>query len=184
MDQSIHTIPAHLETTRLFLRPLTMDDLDFVFAHFSHPDVYRYLMDEPPLTSQAEAGEIIQSYAEPEGKSYNRWLVVRKTDGARMGTCGFHRWDRRQRRTDIGYDLGSTFWGQGYMSEALQAMLVVAQEQMHVHRVDAMVYVGNEPSLRLLRRAGFEQEGVLRDYFYWQGQYYDHALLARLFDES
>ncbi len=82
-----------LETERLHLRRLTLEDTDFVFRHFSDAAVNQYLMDEPPVTEYAQAEEIIQFYLEPAGKTYNRWVMVRKSDHHPIGTCGYHKWD-------------------------------------------------------------------------------------------
>lgn len=178
------TIPPNdfpsLETERLILRQLTFEDTDFVFQHFSDPVVYRYLMDEPPVTEIAQAQEIIQFYLEPAGKPHNRWGLVRKSDHQLIGTCGYHKWDKRYFRAEVGYDLGPGFWGQGYMTEAMRAVIHHGFERMGLNRIDALVYVENDPSTRLLQRLGFKQEGILRDYFYLDGKFYDHYLLALL----
>jgi ribosomal-protein-alanine N-acetyltransferase len=54
-----------LETERLILRQLTLEDTDFVFQHFSDSAVTQYLMDEAPVTEYAQAREIIRFYSEP-----------------------------------------------------------------------------------------------------------------------
>ena len=108
-----------LKTERLLLRQMTIEDTDFVFRHFSDAAVNQYLLDEPPVTTVAQAREIIQFYLEPEGKTHNRWIMVRKSDQQPIGTCGFHKWDKRYFRAEIGYDLSPAFWRQGYMLEAV-----------------------------------------------------------------
>lgn len=169
-----------LETERLILRHMTLEDADFVFRHFSDPVVCQYLMDEPPVTEYAQAREIIQFYAEPEEKTHNRWMIVRKSDQQPIGTCGFHKWDKRYFRAEIGYDLSPSCWGQGYMVEALLSVIPHGFEQMRLNRIEALVYVGNDRSVQLLRRLGFKQEGVLRDYLCLDGEFYDHYLFALL----
>jgi len=169
-----------LETERLNLRQLTLEDTDFVFRHFSDPAVTRYLMDEPPVTDHAQAREIIQFYLEPAGKTHNRWGIFRKSDRQPIGTCGYHKWNKRYFRAEIGFDLGPGFWGQGYMTEALRLVITHGFERMKLNRIDALVYVENDRSIRLLQRLGFKQEGLLRDYFYLDGRFYDHYLLALL----
>ena len=170
----------NLETERLILRPLTLEDADFVFQHFSDPAVTQYLMDEPPLTEYAQAQEIIRFYLEPAGKTYNRWGLVRKSDHQLIGTCGYHKWDKRYFRAEIGYDLSPGFWGQGYMAEALRAVLQNGFERMGLNRIDALVSIENDRSVRLLQQAGFKLEGILRDYFFLDGKFYDHYLFALL----
>lgn len=171
---------SSLETERLILRQMTVEDTDFVFKHFSDSAVYQYLLDEPPVTEYAHAQEIIQFYLEQEGKTYNRWVMVRKSDHQLIGTCGFHKWDKRYFRAEIGYDLGPDFWGQGYMMESLQVVISYGYEQMGLNRIDALVYTENNRSIQLLQKLGFKQEGVLRDYFYLDGNFYDHSIFALL----
>lgn len=181
MTQTVkHNNFPSIETERLILRQMTLEDTDFVFQHFSDPAVSRYLMDEPPVTEYAQAQEIIQFYIESEGKPHNRWVMVRKSDHQSIGTCGFHKWDKRYFRAEIGYDLSPSCWGQGYMTESLRAVISNGFEQMRLNRIDALVYIENAPSIQLLQRLGFKQEGILRDYFYLDGKFYDHHLFALL----
>jgi ribosomal-protein-alanine N-acetyltransferase len=169
-----------LETERLILRPLIRADTDFVFRHFSNPAVGQYLMDEPPIREYSQAEEIVQFYLDPSGKTHNRWIVMRKSDHKAMGTCGYHKWDRRYFRAEIGYDLSPDFWKQGYMAEALGEAISHGFEQLRLNRIEALVYVENERSMRLLQKLGFKKEGLLRDYFYLDGNFYDHYIYGLL----
>jgi ribosomal-protein-alanine N-acetyltransferase len=175
-----HAYFPALQTNRLVLRSLTMEDADFILQHFRDPSVTQYLMDEPPVADYAQAQAIISFYLEPEGKTHNRWGIVRRVDNRLIGTCGYHKWMKAYFRAEIGYDLSPDCWGQGYMAEALQAMIRNGFERMELNRVDALVYVGNSRSLQLLRKLGFKQEGLLRDYFCLDGKFYDHYLFALL----
>jgi len=168
----------NLESKRLYLRQLTSSDADFVFQHFSNPSVTEYLMDEPPLTEPPQAQEIIEFYKDPELKSHNRWGIVLKSDNQIIGTCGYHKWAKRYFRAEIGCDLSPNFWGQGIMAEALRAAIKNGFETMGLNRIDALVYVENVRSVKLLQKLGFQKEGILRDYFYLNGKFYDHHLMA------
>jgi ribosomal-protein-alanine N-acetyltransferase len=66
------------------------------------------------------------------------------------------------------------------MSETLRVVLSHGFEQMRLNRIEAVVYVGNDRSIQLLKRLGFQQEGILRDYYYLDGGFYDHYLFALL----
>jgi [ribosomal protein S5]-alanine N-acetyltransferase len=170
----------NLQTERLILRQLTLEDTDFVFHHFSDPQVTQYLMDEPPLANAEEAQAIINFFLNPESKTHNRWGIVRKADQRLMGTCGFHKWDKAHFRAEIGYDLAPDCWGQGFMSEALHAVINNGFERMKINRIDAFVYANNPRSVHLLQKLGFKQEGFLRDYFYLNGTFYDHLMFGLL----
>ena len=172
-----------LQTKRLLLRPLTMDDLEFVFQHFGHPLVYQYMLDEDPVTDVSQAQEIIQFYLDAEDKPYNRWGIAQQSNGQLIGTCGFHKWNKRSFRAEIGYDLHPDFWGQGYMTEVLHTVIPHGFEQMELHRIEALIYVENNRSTQLLKKLGFKEEGVLRDYFALNGTFYDHAIFSLLKQE-
>jgi [ribosomal protein S5]-alanine N-acetyltransferase len=167
-----------LQTERMTLRLLANEDLDFVYQHFSNPDVTQYLMDDPPVANISEAQAIIDFFLEPESKNRVRWVMVRKEDQQVIGTCGFHRWEKPYFRAEIGYDLTPEFWGLGYMTEALRVVISHGFERMGLNRIDAYVYVGNPRSAHVLTKFGFKQEGLLRDYFCLNGVFYDHFLFG------
>ena len=169
-----------LRTERLLLRPIARDDTPFVVRHFCDPLVQRYLVDEEPMATAEQAAAIVDFYLERPDAPYNRWVVLRASDGAPIGTCGFHKWSQQHRRAEIGYDLSPVAWGQGYMREAVRAMLAHGFGALGLHRVEALVAVANQPSARLLLALGFRREGLLRDYFQQGGVFYDHLLFARL----
>jgi len=169
-----------LETERLLLRPLSAGDLEFVFQHFSDPDVNRYLLDDEPVATREQAQAIVDFYSPPTGKSYNRWVLVSKADQRPIGTCGYHQWHKVHHRAEIGYDLEKASWRQGFMTEALWAILRHGFEHMKLNRIEAFVYPENDASLRILERLGFQKEGLLRQSFRQGKLYYDHWLLSLL----
>jgi ribosomal-protein-alanine N-acetyltransferase len=169
-----------LQTERLILRNITEEDTPFFYNQFSDPQVTEYLMDEPPVADMSEAKAIVDYYLDPEGKNHNRWIIMRKTDQRPIGTCGFHKWDQAHQRAEIGYDLAADCWGQGIMSEALRVAINSGFERMGLNRIDAIVYVGNLRSLALLQKMGFQQEGILREYYYLNDTFYDHMFLGLL----
>lgn len=168
-----------MHTERLLLRPLVPSDLDFVFRHFSSEAVNRYLRDGDPVQTQKQAAAIIDFY-QGEGNLRNRWVLERKVDGQPIGTCGFHRWDKRCCRAEMGYDLSEAFWGQGYMQEAVKAALRFAFDRMGLNRVETFVDAENMPSLKMMKRLGFQREGVLREYYCLDGKFFDAVLHSLL----
>lgn len=169
-----------LETDNLLLDQLTMDNLDFVYRHFSDPRVSEFLLDEPPISNISQAREIIDFYQGSDNRTWNRWGISLKNSGQLVGTCGFHKWNKRDLHAEIGYDLSPDFWGQGIMTEALRAAIQNGFEKMGLNRVAAIVYPQNQRSLHLLHKLGFQTEGLLRDYHYSNGNFYDHYVLSLL----
>lgn len=177
--KSIEDFPD-LETDRLWLRRLSLEDVGFVFQHFGDPAVSRFLLDEPPMTRVEEAEELIRFYQNPDGKAYNRWGLVHKEQVSLVGTCGYHRWSRQHRRAEVGYDLAPDYWGQGLMREALTSIFRHGFEEMGLNRIEAIVHPENARSLSLLQRLGFQREGLLRGHLYQGGRFHDEFILSLL----
>ena len=174
--------PSNIETRRLILRELTDEDAGFVYAHFSDEDVCRFLFDEEPLTNVEEALDLINWYKNAGLKDRFRWGLELKESSHLIGTCGFHCLDRKNNAVELGYDLSRNHWRQGFMFEALEAVLDVAFNHMRLNRVQAYVYTLNDGSYKLLEKLKFTREGVARDKNLFRGKYYDHycySLLAR-----
>ena len=72
-----------------------------------------------------KADDIIALFLQPEPRLQHRWILVRKADSLKLGTCGFHCWDKLKCSCDVGYDLYPDFWGKGYMREAVQAIITI-----------------------------------------------------------
>ncbi len=80
----------------------------------------------------------------------------------------------------LGYWTGASYARQGYMTAALQCVLAFGFSQLALHRMEAACLPGNEPSQRLLKRAGFEQEGYAPKYLKIRGDWHDHLLFGLL----
>lgn len=145
----------NLETSRLTLKNIGTEDRDFIFGLFSNGDVTRYLYDAKPLTDVSGADDIINLFLEPEPRNQHRWIIIRKSDNAKMGTCGFHRFDKNDLSAEMGYDLHKEFWGNGYMQEAISAIIKFAEQTMAVKTINAHVYIDNIKSICLMDKLGF-----------------------------
>jgi len=80
----------------------------------------------------------------------------------------------------LGYWIGEPFARQGYMTEAVGLMLHFAFDHLQLHRVEAACLPANAASVALLRRTGFQEEGLARAYLKINGQWRDHLLFAHL----
>ncbi len=80
----------------------------------------------------------------------------------------------------LGYWVGETYARKGYMTAAMQSVLGFGFRHLKLHRLEAACLPSNEPSQRLLQRAGFEQEGFAPKYLMIRGIWQDHILFALL----
>lgn len=131
----------------------------FTKNQFSDDVVNRYLFDAEPLTDINGADEIITFYIQPEPRLQHRWVIVRKSDGVKMGTCGFHCWNLTNCKVEVGYDLKEEFWGNGYMQEAIKEIIAFAIAEMNIKEIIACIYIDNQRSIRLVEKLGFVLSG-------------------------
>lgn len=166
MSTNDRLIYPQLETPRIILRELTLEDAESVYKHFSDPDVTQY-MDIEPCKDIDEGNEIIQFHLDDTGC---RWGMFDRETGDLMGTCGFHCWVQGESsRAEIGFDLAKSYWGKGLMQEALQSVIQFGFEVMDLIMIEATVEQGNMKSQTLMKKLSFKREDELRDnliYFY------------------
>lgn len=78
----------------------------------------------------------------------------------------------------IGYWMGEKYAGQGHMSAAMRLVIPYIFHGLQLHRIEAACIPDNSKSIRLLECAGFQREGLLRDYLKINGEWRDHALFS------
>jgi len=178
--------PHRMETERLILRPLTPADSEGLFRIFSDPEVTKYL-EITPLKFASEGKALLEYFnGQFERKTGVRWGIESKQDGALIGTCGFHTVELWVFKTELSYDVGRPYWGQGIVPEAAKALLRHAFGEMGMNRVQASVIPEAAASARVLEKLGFLREGVLRETGYWKGRFWDkvtYSLLRREWEE-
>lgn len=172
-----------IDAQRVRLRWLTARDVDAVFAVFSDPRMMRY-WSTPAMKERAEATAYVTRIHEGYGsRSLFQWGIERKDDEQVMGTCTLFQIDAANMRAELGYGLASAYWSQGYMREALTALIGFSFEKLKFRRLEADVDPRNENSLRLLDKLGFTREGLLRERWNVGDEIQDTAFLGLLAKE-
>ena len=173
-----HDLAIH--TRRLLLRPLQPGDVDALFGIFSHPEVMRY-WSTPPWASPEPGREMVaRDEAAGPDADHLRLGLVRQEDDTLIGTCTLFEHIRQSRRAEMGYALGRSAWGQGYMNEALSALLDHGFDAWNLNRVEADIDPRNLASARALERLGFQREGFLRERWIVGDEVSDTALYGLL----
>ncbi|WML49938.1 GNAT family protein [Neobacillus sp. PS3-34] len=173
-----------LETNRLILRKMNLDDASSVFQNLSNPLVTKD-MGESPFTSIEQAENLItfMNNLYEENIAF-RWGIIRKEDNVLIGTCGYNGWETmRGSRGEIAYDLGVDYWRQGYMVEAMHEMIDFGFNTMGLHRIEAFTNLDATPSMSILKKMGFNEDGVLRGYAFFNGEYWDQRCFSLLKNE-
>lgn len=172
-----------IETERLLLRSMSVDDAEGMFAYASDPEVTRYVVWETHGTvddSRAFLELTVSAYqsGEPAG-----WGIVHKKDGKFVGTCGVVSWSPEHARAEIGYVLARSYWGRGLVTEAVRAMIRFGFERLNLNRIEARCIEENMASARVMEKAGMRYEGTLRQQEFVKGAYRDMKYYAILRSE-
>ncbi len=143
------------ETKRMKFRLLDINDINVIYRQFSDSDMCRYFSEAP--CNMEEAKEIIEHYQNPEGKDHLRYGMFNKLNNTFIGTCGYHYWDTERNQVEIGYDIWKDYWKQGYMSEALPALMNICFTHLGVNRIYILTHPQNHPSQATVRKFGFKE---------------------------
>ncbi|RFU68006.1 N-acetyltransferase [Peribacillus saganii] len=176
-----------LETKRLHLIEIIEANAMALYNIFSLDEVTRfYGLDN--LTSIKEAFHIIESFKNNfHSKRGIRWGIIHKQTDQFIGTVGINNWSSPNKRAEIGYELHPHFWRNGYTTEAVSKILSYAFNDLGLQRIGAVVYPENIASANMLKKIGFQHEGLLRDYIYQGGRSHEvnvFSLLKKEFLES
>jgi [ribosomal protein S5]-alanine N-acetyltransferase len=172
-----------LETERLILRALHHSDAAGVLKFRGDPIVQKY--DDPIIHTIEEAINFIDEInAQVRSQEGISWGVVLKDRDIVIGCFSLHHWDQYHRRAEAGYGLAYKYWGRGFGSEALRAMVRYGFEQMNLNRIYARTIADNHESVRLLERNGFQREGTQRKHSWEEdGTFHDSAIYGLLVNE-
>lgn len=134
-----------------------------------------------PYTLEAAIWYINDSIANGGKKQINDAIVV---DGQAAGGIGiFVKDDVYEKSAELGYWLAQEYWGQGIVSGAVRTICKEAFEAFDIVRIFAEPFADNVGSRRVLEKAGFTCEGIMRDGVYKNGKLHSYCMYAVLREE-
>jgi len=148
-----------LETKRLTLRRLNMDDLDGLVALYHSPDVRKFYSEGIPSyeeTKQELEWMINTCYVK---YGFGMWATIEKATGKFIGRCGLTPMNiEGYEEIEVGYMLAKEYWGHGLATEAAQAILQYGFEQVGLSRLICVINPGNEASSKVAMKIGMKLE--------------------------
>ena len=150
-----------IETERLFLRRVTLDDSDLMLAVWNDPAFVRNVGDRGIRTTE-QAHDAMQAGALKlyEDYGYGPYSMVLKSDGSQIGICGLFKRENLE-DPDIGFAVLPEFCSMGYAGEAAFAVLAHARDDLGIHKVTAIVSPTNAPSIGLIEKLGLAFERMI-----------------------
>lgn len=163
-----------IETARLILRKLRREDVDDYYARLGSSEaVTRYMLWQPHRDLSESVASIEKALRRYEAGGCYRWGIAQKEDGRIIGVIELLKFDEAVNTCSFAYMLAEDFWGMGYGTEALQAVLAFAFEKLGVSAVEADHFEENTGSGAVMRKVGmkycytqsgkYEKDGMLHD---------------------
>lgn len=150
-----------LETERLILRQFEVNDLDDFYEYANNPNVGPNA-GWPPHENKETTLKILEAFMDTTDKEVR--AIVYKEYGKVIGSIGIHHDSLRKsvNSKSLGYVLSHDYWGKGIMTEAVQEIIKYMFEDMKLDIISCCHYPFNTRSKRVIEKAGFKYEGVIR----------------------
>jgi RimJ/RimL family protein N-acetyltransferase len=166
--------------TKTRLRALEHNDLSHFVRWINDPEVRRFLIMRYPL-SMTEEEKWWEGFLQRQN---DHIFAIEAEDGTHIGNIGLHDIQRENRRAVLGIIIGDKrYWGRGYGTDAIRAMLGWGFRYLNLNRVTLQVYSYNERAIHCYQKCGFRHEGTMRQARYVDGQYFDEWVMGILRDE-
>jgi RimJ/RimL family protein N-acetyltransferase len=151
-----------LETERLILRRLTIDDAEFILELLNDASFLRYIGDKG-VRNIDDAVRYLNTgpIASYERFGFGLYLVELKTSGEPIGMCGLLKRDTLP-HVDVGFAFLPTFWSQGYAFESAAAVMAFGREALGLRRIVAITSPDNQASISLLEKIGLRFERMIK----------------------
>jgi len=155
-------------------KPSEKDIKPFV-KYLNGPLIMQNTLQIPHPYRKSDAIDWFEYVAEQERlHSRIRYWVIRNPKGKCAGGIGFNAdYKPNSHKDEIGYWLGAPFRGKGVMTSAVRVVSQIGMEAYGYARIEANVFAGNEASVKVLERCGYEYEGICRKLYKKKDRYID-----------
>ena len=173
-----------LRGERVLLRPVERADLPRLWELLEDLEV-AVLADSGPVRPVSLARSEARFDREAEAGDAPRdqaWFAV-VAEGELIGQCGLHAIDHFNRRCEVGIALGRDHWGKGYGQDCVRVLVDYAFTHLAMNRVSLQVLADDPRAVGAYRKAGFVEEGRLRQHGWVRGEFHDELVMSILRDE-
>lgn len=150
-----------LKTGRLTLHQLKPNDAPFILDLLNEPAFHKYIGDKG-VRERKGALEYLENgpIASYENYGYGLYLVKELASHSSIGICGLKKREVLE-IPDLGFAFIKKYWGQGFATEAGQAVLDYAQKELKLFHIAAITHPDNEGSIKVLTKLGFEFKKIV-----------------------
>jgi RimJ/RimL family protein N-acetyltransferase len=150
-----------LETARLALRRLSIEDAAFILELVNEPSWLQFIGDRGVRTLEDARDYILKGPVEMYGRlGFGLYLTELKVDRVPIGICGLIKREHLE-DVDIGFAFLPRFWGNGYAHESASAVMAHGKTALGLDRIVAITSPDNHGSIKLLEKLGFDFERMV-----------------------
>ncbi|NVM18802.1 MAG: GNAT family N-acetyltransferase [Candidatus Lokiarchaeota archaeon] len=164
----------------LFLRKVSKDDAAFFYQSLQGKEMTNYLA-LGPLRSLDHSKRLIKNYL----KSWNKFLqfnyvieLRENRTSTRIGSVSLWAINWFHQRSGVGIWILPKYWEQGLGSRTIALIKSIAFNHLHLNRLEAHIAIQNERSIKMFKKRGFVEEGILKKYLRIDGKFQDALILA------
>ncbi len=153
-----------------------------LITHFQVKEIHDNMMYVPFPYTEKDAADLIDLFvAETRVIGFPVSFAIRREDGKLIGGIWLYDYNRNEgHQAEISYWLAKQYWGRGIMTDAVKSFAKYIFDNLEVVRLTAHVFHFNQSSARVLEKAGFQLEGLLRNHYCKDGKIFDGKLYARI----
>lgn len=170
----------NLETERLLLRRVVIEDVNEIFALRSDQKVMKYIPRPLVKTTEDALAHIALIDEKIDSNEGINWAITVKDNPKLIGIIGHYRIKSEHFRAEIGYMLLPEYQGKGIISEAIKEVVKYGFEVMKLHSIEAVIDPQNFASERVLQKNGFVKEAHLKENEYFEGRFLDTVIYSIL----
>jgi len=158
---------TRLETKRMILRPLDITDAEAMYRNWASDLKVAQFISHGFCNSVEAAQQRINQWLDnfsklPAGSAWHIFAMQLKSGGELIGTIDYYENNRDAHAAEIGYEIGSAWWGNGYATEALRAVINHCFEEVGLKRLWADCNSLNMASAKVMLKSGMLHEGTFR----------------------
>ncbi|MDR1004936.1 MAG: GNAT family N-acetyltransferase [Prevotellaceae bacterium] len=171
---------TYLSSNRIRLRAMEPEDLELILHLENDPDQWDICNFTVPYSRYAVKRYLEETKNDLFADQELRLVIVRRADGAAIGTIDVVDFSPLHKRGEVGIVIGREFRGAGYAKEALLLLCDYAFDYLGLKQLAVHIPTDHAVSLHLFTACGFVQCGLLKEWICVEGTYRDVALLQRI----
>ena len=173
-----------LNTDRLFLRTMNLNDAEAIFAYRSDAFENRYQGWIPKKIE--DVYDFINNRITTEVNVANTWhqmVVINRENKKLIGDIGIHFMDEEKKQVELGFTLDKKCQGNGFATESVKQVIEYLFNTLNKHRIIGSIDPRNSSSIKLVERLGFRKEAHFRKSIFIDGEWVDDLIYAMLSED-